>query len=140
MSGISKTIERVKEFHEKWENEHDPKAEKVLNDLNKIYFANAIMPIITAYEESQKELKKAKLLLTEEETISRSLRLAYDVELDGSRKRKAELGTANKRIAELRALLKRVEPSMATTRELYRDITKALYVPKEQADDEHKGE
>ena len=101
MKGISKTIERVKEFHKKWENEYDPKAEKVLNDLNKIYFANVIMSIITAYEQSQKELEwvqgrlgpvaKERDLLIEES----AQRAARNTEL------KSDLDTANKRIAEL---------------------------------------
>lgn len=91
---IPEIIEQVKERHEKWKNEHDPKAEKVLNDLNKIYFANAIMPIISAYEESQEELENTKIALNAEcEAMCNACKTIGDL--------KAELSKAQEKIKEL---------------------------------------
>ena len=83
--------------------------------------ANSIMPIIAAYEQSQKELEEQEKRIIGQFLYLKNLETHFD--------------TANSRIAELEKLLKRVEPSTATTIELYRDITEALYVVKEQTDE-----
>ena len=86
--------------------------------------------IITAYEQSQKEFETAGIegyplwLIKQDGTRLRipEAKAADYLEL------KAELETANKRIAELEKLLKRVEPMAASG--LYREITEVLYVVK----------
>ena len=57
--------------------------------------ANSIMPIITAYEQSQKEIERLQ------KTVDDNFVHDYNEEYDTT-KLKAELETANKRIAELK--------------------------------------
>ena len=122
MSGISKTIERVKELHGIYMKRSYSLDETTTGwtelktkqwEAFKTEALSAIMPIITAYEQSQKELEKVDDLCEG---------------ADDYFKMKADLDTANKRIAELEKLLKRVEPMAASG--LYREITEVLYVVK----------
>ena len=82
MSGISKTIEQVKEYKENFERYRSHKGWKAFEAVA----SSCIMLIITAYEQSQKELEKVDDLCEG---------------ADDYFKMKAELDTANKRIAYL---------------------------------------
>lgn len=89
MSGMDKTIKRVRELYSKrdeevWQTYHDFTVEA----------RDSIMPIITAYEESQKAKEEFKTEL--ESSINCIKHLAKD--------HKEELETANKRIAEIKEI------------------------------------
>lgn len=83
--------------------------------------AQRVLDLIKYVRQLEKDFKKADAgrEIWQDTAIARAELLAND--------RKVIL-EANKRIAKLEKLLKRVEPS-ADTRGLYREITEVLYVP-----------
>jgi hypothetical protein len=101
-------------------NECNPGERAVIEFM--IASANAIMPLIDAYGESQRLITELKAQIPLDWAVS-----TFD-------DKQAELEAAQKKIVELTELLKRVEPS-PDTGELYSDITKALYVLGEQTND-----